>query len=1632
MTPPLDPESTTSQKPHRWRSRLIRMGIPVTLIAAGGIGAGIWYGNKFIHEQLAPLVAQTLTTMLQRPVNVGKLDRFSLTGLRFGASGIPATAKYPDHATVEAVEVAFNPMQLLFTRKLDLDIVLVKPNAYLVQDPETLWVTTTITEPAEEGPITINLNQLKLQDATVALLPLAKPGKSRQPVNLTDLQGDLTLREKNRLFIYNVAGKSVKEGTFQIKGESRSQKGLFSNLQVQGQNFSLVEVDRLVRLPVDLPTGRTNGNLNIQLRPNQPPVIKGAATFKDVTLQVPKLPQKFTNAVGALQMNDQLMTLDNTKTKLGKIPILAKGTLDLKRGFNLTAKVPEVTAAEFLQTFALQSPFALVGAATADVKVTGGVNTPILSGTVNSTQAARLDRLDIKQFRTDFRLATDTLVLAINNLQASPTAGGQVTGTGQLNLTAPVNVALNLQVQDLPGDGLATLYNDGTTLPIKVGNVNAQLALAGRLDNLQTQVNWQAPQATYPATGELLLANGNTILRNVVAQVAGGTVKAEGRTVGDRWQGTANLAQVQLAQFAPELQGVLSGNVQLGGSVQSFRPADIRANGQVLFSQGISLIDRPMTAQFAWDGQKVNVIQATAPDFNATGAVFAQLEGEGAPQITGLDLAVRTTDLNLQKLPLGLPEVAQLTGRSDFSGQISGTPTAPQLAGAVTVKDLVLNGIAFEPVLPGQLNFATQQGVEVRLQGQRDRVALTLNGAYRPQSLDAQLGDATVIGTARGDLFQLAVKQLPLAGAVIPGVPIAALGGIDGKLDGDFTVNLNNYAITDGRVTVSHPRLGNLAGAQAQSRFAYQNNVLKLLESQINLCSQEVLRRNQCDSVYALAGTLDLRSSPQFDGKATVTQGKIEDILRTLRIFKLGDIGTALQPTRPPEGKASDLPPTVPAGLPDQTLMAQLLRFSEINALLKQTRRERRELIIPELADVRGTLNGTISLSASQATGIKAEFDVRGKDLEWRPFPAYAEVRGGKVTQNDNRVLTVAEMVATGTVDKGVVNLLPLELRTGDSLLRLTLNFGGEELSGQLRIENFPVEEIGNLYPLPLGISGKLNATASLSGTRTKPSMTGFLNLKEGLFNATPVQSATGSLNYISGRLGVSSRLVLASIEQPLTVEGSIPIPFLWFAPADGTDLSLKVRVKDDGLALLNLITPQLSWQGGQGDVQLDIGGKLAWSPFLVPTLEPQANGVITLNNAKIQAQAFRDTLTGEDTLSGITGKILFDTDRLRIDQPLQGQFSRGQIVAQGSLPIFKQLSEDDPNYATTALAVSLQRIALKIKGLYQGGVDGDVTIRGAALSPRVGGEVRLTDGQVLLDAAATGGQPGAAGGTGTVDSQALEFKNLKLVLGDRLRVTYAPIINFLARGNLLVNGTLDNLQPDGEIRLTAGQVNLFTTQFVLARGYAQTAKFTPEQGLDPILDISLLASVPEVSRNRVPTAISSSEIADDSRLATNFGALQTIRIQAKATGPASQLFDNLDLTSSPSRSQGEILALLGGGFVNTLGRGDSTLGIANLAGSALLTNIQGLLGNAVGLSELRLFPTVSTNRNTGSSTLGLAAEVGVDLTKNISASALKVLTSDQPTQFGLRYRVNDQLLLRGSSDFAGDSRAVLEYELRF
>ncbi len=1658
MTQP--PEQNNRPNRRLWLMILSRFGIPLIGVGLVAIAIGAWYGWKFVNEDLAPLVQTSLSELLDRPVQLGNVQRVSINSLRFGRSQIPATPNDADRASVGAVDVAFNPLQLLLTRKLTLDVTLVQPDVYLDQDKDGVWTKTQIKSREDRGLIKTELQKIRFQNANIELAPFPKAGRKRQSIVLDRVTGIANFFDNSQRIGYELVGQSTKGGDVNVQGETIVNNGLNSNVNVRAQDFLASEVDRLVKFPIDLTQGRVNGNVNVQLRPNQRAIARGTADFKDVTVQIPRLPQTFAKSTGNLQVNDTLITLGKTTTQLGKVPLTASGKIDTDKGYDVAAQVKSVTLKNFFDTFAVQTPFAVAGEAAADVKVTGAIDRPIIAGKVRSTKIATVDRLTLDRASTDFRLDAGTLNLDLANIQATPTVGGQVTGSGRLRLNEPRTIAVNFQAQNVPGDAVARIYNNGNAPAVTIGRVNAQGQIVGRLDNVQTIARFQAPEATYATTGEVTVAGGNSIFRNVVAQVGGGTVTAEGRTIGDRWSATVRAAGVQanqfaaqvqgvvsatldltgslrsfstdtiqargqarldngnqfvnanlnanagrwqaatqiaglsLAQFSPQLRGNLSGNVNVSGSLNAVGPENIRANGQVRLSQGISLIDQPLDAQINWDGRRLNIPQAIASGFQASGSILAQFSP--TPRVTGLDLNVRTTGYALANLPIPRPPVTEISGAVDLIGRITGTPESPVVvADTVTVRGFSLNGITFDRVLNGNLRLASD-GFSIRVAGQNDLISLALNPNFRPRSLTVKRNEATIAGITQGNIFRVSVRQFPIDGFVLPGVNLERFGGLGGRLAGNFNIDLDRLRVINGDATIADLRLGAFRAQTASTAFVNDNNVFRF--------SDTVLANGQ--SRYTLTkGTVDLRSKPRFNGTIAVAQGRIEDVLSGLQLFEIQDFARGLQP--PTFGRAADVQP-IAVGNPQAPLLDQIRRFSEIKALIQQTAQANQNNRTPEVADVRGNFGGTITVSAAIGD-VTADFDLRAQNVELRPYRPTTQIVNGQVTQTNDRVLTADQVIALGSFNNGVVSLEPLRIQSGDARINLTGQFGGTTQTGQLEAINLPISEINRFYPLPLGLDGKLNATVTVSGTRSNPSAIGQLRVTDGLLNGTQVQSAIGNFNYLNSRLNFGSTIAI-STNEPIRIDGSLPYPLLPDSVRpDSNQISLNLDVRNEGLAVLNLFTRQVAWRSGQGEAKLNVSGTL---------LRPTIVGTVNVADATIESTALQGPLTG------VTGTIQFDRGLIQVNS-LRGQFSRGQVNASGTLPLLSESAA----IADNPLIVTLDNLALNRKGLYQGGVTGRISVLGTAFAPAIGGDIQLANGQVLLSNTSGGGT--TSGNLAASGQPSVRLNHLKLTLGNNVQIVRAPLINFVANGALTVDGTLDAPKPEGTIRLRSGQVNLFTTQFVLERGYPQFARFERDRGLDPVLNVRLIAAVPEVTRSRIPTA-GSTGFVDNSLFAASVGALQTVRIQARIAGPASQLSQDLELTSSPARSRDEIIALIGGGFVNTLAQGDITLGLANFASSALLTNVQTFIGNTLGFSEFRLFPTILRNEQRRTSSFGLAAEASVDITRNLSGSVLRILTADQPTQFGLRYRINNRLLFRGTTDFSGDTEAVLEYETRF
>ncbi|OZH51345.1 hypothetical protein AFK68_31545 [Hydrocoleum sp. CS-953] len=304
--------------------------------------------------------------------------------------------------------------------------------------------------------------------------------------------------------------------------------------------------------------------------------------------------------------------------------------------------------------------------------------------------------------------------------------------------------------------------------------------------------------------------------------------------------------------------------------------------------------------------------------------------------------------------------------------------------------------------------------------------------------------------------------------------------------------------------------------------------------------------------------------------------------------------------------------------------------------------------------------------------------------------------------------------------------------------------------------------------------------------------------------------------------------------------------------------------------------------------------------------------------------------------------------------------------------------SSEDPDI-NNPLTITLNKLNVNFQKAIQAGIDGKVVITGAGLQPDVGGNVEVSQGKVFLNEAAGLASEFAATGENQTDGASFglgEFEiglnNFQVTLTDSLQMISPGLANFQAIGDLKINGTLSDIRPSGTINLEAGTINLFSTDLRLDRSYNNTAKFIPNNGLDPVLDIQLLASAFETSGSSAPR--SSSAFSAETIDAPSPGTLNSSRkveIMATAKGPLSKLENNLELTSSPERSETQIVSLLGGNIVDTLSA-DRNLALANVASTALFSNIQQDIIEATGLSEFRIFPaTIPKSGSQRASSLG-------------------------------------------------------------
>ncbi|KAL0330289.1 UNVERIFIED_CONTAM: protein, chloroplastic [Sesamum radiatum] len=494
----------------------------------------------------------------------------------------------------------------------------------------------------------------------------------------------------------------------------------------------------------------------------------------------------------------------------------------------------------------------------------------------------------------------------------------------------------------------------------------------------------------------------------------------------------------------------------------------------------------------------------------------------------------------------------------------------------------------------------------------------------------------------------------------------------------------------------------------------------------------------------------------------------------------------------------------------------------------------------------------------------------------------------------------------------------------------------------------------------------------------------------------------------------------------------------------DAGEVRIDADIKDGGMMLLTALSPYANWLHGNAEVMLQVRGTVE---------QPVLDGSAYFHRATVSSPVLRKPVTN------FGGTVLVNSNRLRIGS-LEGRVSRkGKLSVKGNLPL--RISEAALG---DKLDLKCEVLEVRARNILSGQVDSQLQITGSIMQPNISGKIKISQGEVYLphdkgSAVApfnrdkTNEPRLAAGGYGRIvaskyvsrflnlipassksafrqssgESDEVEkemvlvnskpkldirLTDLRVALGPELKIVYPLILNFAVSGELELNGPAHPkwIKPKGILTFENGDVNLVATQVRLKREHLNIAKFEPDNGLDPMLDLALV------------------------------GSEWQFRIQSRA----SKWQEKLVVTSTRSGEQDvlsttEAARVFESQLAESILEGDGQLAFKKLATATLETLMPRIEGKGeFGQARWRLVyapqipsllsvdPTVDPLKSLASN-ISFGTEVEVQLGKRLQASVVRQMKdSEMAMQWTLIYQLTSRLRVLLQS--APSKRLLFEY----
>jgi autotransporter translocation and assembly factor TamB len=609
------------------------------------------------------------------------------------------------------------------------------------------------------------------------------------------------------------------------------------------------------------------------------------------------------------------------------------------------------------------------------------------------------------------------------------------------------------------------------------------------------------------------------------------------------------------------------------------------------------------------------------------------------------------------------------------------------------------------------------------------------------------------------------------------------------------------------------------------------------------------------------------------------------------------------------------------------------------------------------------------------------------------------------------------------------VDLENVQLVSADQSLGVdgTIALNGEAPSAALNVtaRNVDLQQLETLLLQNRGLSGRLDATAKVTGTTASPAVDGHVEIHNGAFQSYKYESLVADVGYSGRRTTVDATLTQTPTER-ITVKGSAPLSLFQRSktaehiPAtEGDAVDLHIQSTALGLGIVQGFTTQLANVTGtiEADVRITGSGE-----------DPHLQGHIDLRDG-----AFGLPLGGT-SYTGLNTRIELTPDAMSI-QRFQIRDEHGQVLnVSGSLGLHER-SVGDVN-----IRLDSDNFEVIDNELGDVGIDSSLRITGQLRRPKIEGLVRVEAGRIEVDEVmalfydpyATEALPDVVSaerqveGSGSAEeatrkalqraqttpvgqpqqpAKAPEPASASIFDALQLDVQLRMPENLVLRGNdirpggptgsalgdinITVGGDLnirkaagDQVRLIGNVETVRGTYEFQGRRFEMVRG--GTIRFIGETVINPLLDVTA------------------------TRLIPNTGVEARVHITGSAKAP------ELALTSNPPLDESDILALIVFNRpVNELGTGERS-SLAATAGGIATGFIAAPLGESIGRAlDLDLFEiTTSTEAGELGAGITLGQQVG-----DRAFLKLRQQFGDRPiTEFLIEFQLSRFLRLQTSA----------------